>query len=247
MKFSESRSQWQATLARRVALHRLLDVVAEREHPVHVVGERRVDAARLLQVLADHVEHVDLVHEGGPVVVLPHRVDDLLQAVAVAGEVLRDASSGRDERHHGDHLGLEAVEDGRRDAGLGRRRARSCARPRGRRTGRVPWPGMRMTYLPPQGRSVAAAHRDDVVVVGDAPAQRLELDVEALPVGDAGDRRLRGQMLHRCHLVHPFVAFVRASRRDHLTLGPGTLDLLDQREARCRRRPGPRRSGRAGR
>ena len=85
------------------------DGVAEAEHPVHVVGEGRVHAARHVQVLADHVEHVDVVREGGLVVVGAHDVDDLLEPNGMAGQVLRVHRLALDEGHHGAHLGLEHV------------------------------------------------------------------------------------------------------------------------------------------
>ena len=229
----------------RSTLHRLLDVVAEREHPVDVVGERRIDAARLLQVLADHVEDVDLVHERGLVVVLPYRVHDLLQTVAVTGEVLGVHRLRLDERHHGAHLGLETVEHRRRDAGGGgRERVLVLDLAVDEQVAPLPRDAHDVLAAPRQVRP--AGHGEDVVVVGDAAPQRLEPARRDPPSQGcarspppASDARAR-------HLVHPFVVSEEPSLRPPRIEVPRAGSASPARD-RCRRRPGPRRSGRAGR
>jgi hypothetical protein len=69
-----------------VALHGRLDAPALLEHPVDLLGPRRVHVLRHAQVLADHVEEADLVGEDRLLVVGAHRRDDLLEAVGVTGD-----------------------------------------------------------------------------------------------------------------------------------------------------------------
>ena len=186
MKFSLSRSLWQATSAGGLSRRRLLDGLHLEQQRLELGRHGGVVVPGDLGVAAQHVEDLDLVLEDGLLVEHLDRLDRLLDALRVPGHRLRVHDLALDEIDDQGALGVDLVGHRGPHTGLGDLdHAVALDLAVDEHVGALP--GDAHHVLAAARIAGAVVHPDDVVVVGDAAAQLFPADVLVFPVRDARD------------------------------------------------------------